>query len=51
MSDLRCTAYHETGHSVAAFLLNKRFTSISIVSDGEIVGRVTSPLAYTRDLF
>jgi hypothetical protein len=38
-SRLEATAYHEAGHAVAAYLRNRRFTSISIIADGETLGQ------------
>ena len=45
MSDPR-TAYHESGHAVVASSLNKRFSRVSILADGEIMGRVIFPSSY-----
>lgn len=38
----RSTAIHEAGHAVAAYLLGRTFTSISVIEDGEAYGRVHS---------
>ena len=38
-SRLEATAHHEAGHAVAAYLRNRRFTSVSIVSGGETLGQ------------
>lgn len=39
---LKKTAYHEAGHAVAAFAMNKRFTRVSIIAnpDDNSLGRV-----------
>jgi hypothetical protein len=38
-SRLQATAYHEAGHAVAAYLRNRRFTSVSIVAEHETLGQ------------
>lgn len=38
-SRLEGTAYHEAGHAVAAYLRNRRFTSVSIVAERETLGQ------------
>lgn len=38
----RATAIHESGHAVMAYLLGRPFTSISVVEDGDSLGRVHS---------
>jgi hypothetical protein len=38
----RSTAIHEAAHAVAAYLLSRPFTSISVIDDGESYGRVHS---------
>ncbi len=38
---LRRTAYHEAGHAVAAYVLRRRFTNLSIVEDEYTLGRVS----------
>lgn len=40
----RATAVHEAGHAVAAYLLHRPFTSISVVQDDGSYGRVHSRL-------
>ena len=34
------TAYHEAGHAVAAYLMHRRFKHITIVPEGDVLGRV-----------
>lgn len=36
----RATAYHEAGHAVAAFIVQRGFRKISILEDEETLGRV-----------
>lgn len=36
---LKRTAYHEAGHAVAAYLLNRDFKSVTIIREGETLGQ------------
>jgi ATP-dependent Zn protease len=38
---IRLTAYHEGGHAVVAYILHRRFGSISIVPEEDVEGRIT----------
>jgi hypothetical protein len=39
-SEQRATAIHEAGHATVAFLFNRAFTSVSVVSNADSLGRV-----------
>ena len=39
MSELERTAYHEAGHAVAAFALNRRVRSVTVIPDGDTLGQ------------
>jgi ATP-dependent Zn protease len=41
--DLKKIAYHEAGHAVAHFIFHRRFSNISVVSKGDVLGEVYDP--------
>lgn len=40
------TAYHEAGHAVAAYVLRRRFSKVTIVEHEDSVGSMTLPPSY-----
>jgi ATP-dependent Zn protease len=41
MREVVATAYHEAGHAVASWLLGRAVKAVSILPEGETLGRVT----------